>query len=170
MSPSLFSRAMLRDVVFRVAAATLVVAVVVLVLTTVDAVRLQPVQAAPMPPAIADSALRIVPPAASADLASAVAHDVFADDRQAPKRRYRLPGETDDTRRQPTPRPIVLGTALSDAAGTFAVCQLVGAEPKIVRVGAKLGEFTVVAIERGRVTFRTADGERIAIDESKPVP
>ena len=163
-------REMMRDRLFRVSVVTLALSVVVLLVAIVDAVRVQSVEAAPAPAMIPDSALRFVGAGAAADLAAAAANDLFADDRQAPPKRYRLPGEATDAPRQPAPRPVVLGTALSDDGGSFAICQLVGGQSTVVRAGARIGEFTVVSIERGRVAFRAADGERFSIDASKPVP
>lgn len=160
---------MLRDRLFRAAVAALVIAVLVLTASTVGAVRLDAVPAASASPAIADSALRFSVAGGGPDIAAAVAQDLFTDDRHAPARRYLMPGEPDNAR-QPAPRPVVLGTALSGGGADFAVCQVAGGQSQVVRVGGKIGEFTVVAIERGRVSFRGADGGRFTIDASKPVP
>jgi len=165
-----FNRGMLGDPFFRASAVVLAGAVIVFVVALIGAVRVESVDAAPAPASIPDSALRFVAAAAGVDVASAVAKDLFADDRQPPAKRYRLPGEASEVPRQPAPRPLVLGTAISGDGGSFAICQLVGGESTVVRAGARIGEFLVVAIERGRVTFRTADGERFSIDASKPVP
>ena len=170
MSTATFNREMMRDRFFRASVVTLVASVVVLLVAIVGAVRVQTVAAAPLPATIPDSALRFVGFGVTADLAAAAANDLFADDRQAPPKRYRLPGEASDTPRQPAPRPVVLGTALSDDGGSFAICQLVGGPSTVVRAGTRIGEFVVVSIERGRVAFRAADGERFSIDASKPVP
>ena len=170
MSTPRFNREMMRDRLFRASVVTLAASVVVFLVAIVDAVRVQPVEAAPAPAMIPDSALRFSGSSVAADLAAAAANDLFADDRQAPATRYRLPGEANDTPRQPAPRPVVLGTALSDDGGNFAICQLVGGQSMVVRAGARIGEFTVVSIERGRVAFRAANGERFSIDASKPVP
>ena len=170
MSRPLVSREMLRDGAFRSAVVALAVAVVVLVAAGVGALRIAPIAAAPPPPAIADSALRFALAGAGADIATAVASDLFTDDRQAPPRRYRLPGEPETTPRVQAPRPAVLGTAIAADGASFAICQITGGQPTVVRAGAKIGEFTVVSIERGRVSFRAADGERFSIDASKPDP
>lgn len=160
----------LRERNFRLAIAAVGVAIVVLIVAAVGAVRVPDVAAAPPPPAIADSALRFAFPGAGPDIAAAVAKDLFTDDRRAPIRRYRVPGEADDVPAQAAPRPTVLGTAIAADGAHFATCQLPGGAPTIVRVGSRIGAFTVVAIERGRVTFRDASGERFTLDNSKPVP
>ncbi|MDA1081525.1 MAG: hypothetical protein O2973_07580 [Gemmatimonadetes bacterium] len=170
MSKLVASRETLRDGFFRVVVAAVIVAVAVLVASAVGAARIAPVEAAAPPIPIADSALKFTIPGGGANIAAAVANDIFTDDRQAPLRRYRLPGEADNTPGQPAPRPVVLGTVLASDGAHFATCQVSGGQPTIVRVGAKLGGFTVVSIERGRVTFRSAEGERFSIDASKPVP
>ena len=170
MSASMLDREMMRDRFFRAAAGMTAAAVVLLVAAMVGAVRVQGVEAAPPSVSLPDSALRFPAATPAADLAAAVAHDVFADDRQAPAKRYRLPGEAVAVARQPAARPVVLGTAISLNGESFGTAQLPGGQSTIVRVGSKVGEFVVVSIERGRVAFRAADGERFSVDASKPVP
>jgi hypothetical protein len=162
--------AMWRDRVFQLAVLAAIVALVALVSATVGAVRLQAVTAAAPAPAIPDSLLTFATPDAGPDVAGAVARDLFQEDRTPPPRRYRLPGEPDATPRPMAPRPAVLGTALGTGEADFAICQIPGGQPVIVRAGARIGEFTVLSIERNRVWFRGADGERFSIDASKPVP
>jgi hypothetical protein len=91
-----------------------------------------------------------------------VEQDIFAYDRTAPAARYPMPGEIDDTPAPvasgpPPARPEVLGTAVGLDGAAFATAQLPNTGPRIVRVGDKLGIYTVVAITRGTVTFRAAD-------------
>jgi hypothetical protein len=168
MIPRLTPAAM-REPAVRYALGALVVAVVLLGVAAVGAIRVEQVEASVPPPTIADSALRFRIPGEGADVAAAVAKDLFTDDRQAPPRRYLMPGAS-EVEAQPAPRPAVLGTALGGADGDFAICQVAGGPSRVVRVGGKVGEFTVVGIERGKVTFRGPDGERFTIDASKPVP
>ncbi len=170
MRDSLTLRDLLRHRLFSGAAALVVIAAVVLVVAIVGAVRVEPVQAAAPPAAIPDSALRFAPAGAGADVAAAVAADIFADDRRPPRRRYLMPGESDAGSAAPAPRPVVLGTAITGGAGSFAICQVPGGQPTVVRAGGQIGGYTVVSIERGKVTFRGSDGERFSIDASKPVP
>lgn len=161
--------AAMRERVVRFALGGLAVAVVLLGFAVLGAIRVEQVEASVPPPAIADSALRFRIPGEGADVAAAVASDLFTDDRQAPARRYLMPGES-DVEVQPAPRPVVLGTALGGDGGNFAICQVAGTPSRIVRVGDKIGEYSVLGIERGKVTFRGSDGERFTIDASKPVP
>lgn len=164
-----FTPESLREPAVRYALGGVAISLVLLVLAVVGAVRVEPVQASVPPAVIADSALRFRIPGAGPDVAAAVANDLFTDDRQAPPRRYLMPGES-EVAAQPAPRPVVLGTAMGGAEGNFAICQVAGAPSRVVRVGAKVGEYTVLVIERGKVTFRGPDGERFTIDASKPVP
>ena len=62
----------------------------------------------------------------------------------------------------------MLGTAASDAAHGFATVQLADGAPTIVRVGDKIGEYTVKSIERGHVVFTTPSGKKLDIPELKP--
>jgi hypothetical protein len=99
-----------------------------------------------------------------------VSHDPFAPDRAAPAERYLLAGDEEyaadspaDT--MPDVRPQVLGTVVATTPGrSFAICQLAGAPPATVRVGQRIGGYTVQAIARGRVTFATPAGGRLVID------
>lgn len=161
--------AMTREPAVRYAFGALVVAVAMLGIALGGAIRVEKVEASVPPPSVADSALRFRIPGAGADVAAAVASDLFTDDRQAPLRRYLMPGEP-DVPDAPAPRPAVLGTALGGAEGDFAMCQVAGGPVRVMRVGGQIGEFTVVAIARGKVTFRGGDGERFTIDANKPVP
>src|SRR5262249_22320908 len=117
-----------------------------------------------------DSALRIPAPGAGIDIAAANARDLFSDGRQPPPKRYKMPGESDAAPAAPPARPTVLGTVMAGDGGHFATAQVPGGNPVIIRAGEKIGGYTVVAIERGKVTFRGTDGERFTIDASKPVP
>ena len=162
--------AALRDSRVRTALAAVGVAVAVLVAAVVGAVRVGGTQVAAASATVPDSALRYRVPGAGADVVRAVASDLFTDDRQAPPRRYLMPGESDVVAQQPAARPVVLGTAIASDGAHFAVSQIAGSQSKITRVGERVGEFTVLAIERGKVTFRGSDGERFTIEASKPAP
>ena len=158
---------MMRNRFFQGTVAGLVAAVVVLVAAIAGAVHLQPVSVAAPPPAVPDSALRFAAAGDRANVAAAVARDLFTDDRRAPAKRYLLPGEQEAAARGPAPQPVVLGTAIG-SGDDFAICQAPGGQPAIARVGQRVGGFTVVSIERTRVVFRGPDGERLSIDASKP--
>lgn len=158
---------LLRDRLFQVAVVVAVMAFALLAASTVGAIHVDPVTAAAPPVPLADSVLRFAARGADADIAGAVARDLFADDRRAPRRRYLMPGSVAAEPGEPSPAPTVLGTAIG-SGDDFAICQVAGGRPTIVRVGEKVGDFAVIAITRSRVVFRGPDGARVAIDASKP--
>ena len=170
MSKPFVTGQMRRDGFFRGAAFSVVVSLAAFAIASVGAVRIADVEAASAPPEIPDSALQFGYPGAGPNIAGAVANDLFTDDRQAPPRRYLMPGEADAGARQPPALPVVLGTVMASDGANFAICQIGAGQSTIVRAGGKIGEFTVISIERGRVHFRAPDGERISIDASNPVP
>lgn len=167
MSGAVSLRGVSGDRFFQVAIAVTLLAGVTLIVAITGAVRVQQVSAAPPAPSLPDSALRFVAAGEGVDIAGAVAHDLFTDDRRAPAQRYRLPGEAEAAVREPVPPPTVLGTAIG-SGDDFAICQLSGGQPRIVRVGQAIGGFTVLSIGRMRVVFRSAGGEHLSIDASKP--
>src|SRR3970282_2232116 len=131
--------------------------------TLLRAVRVADVPDAAQPACVAEGALALRSDVAPVNVRAAVERDLFAPDRSAPAQRYRLPGEDEPSDPAGEPAtPIVLGTALSGAGRSFATCQLGDDRPIIVRVGEKIGEYTVRTIERGRVVFTTAKGSPLA--------
>ena len=165
---TLLTHAAMRDSRVRLAGLTVGAALVVLVMAAAGAIRVDPVNAAAPPASVPDSALRFAATAPGADVAGAVARDLFTDDRRPPARRYLMPGENDTPTGGPAPLPAVLGTAIGSDGEHFATALIAGGLPTIVRVGSKIGAYTVVAIERGKVTLRGPDGSRSTIDASKP--
>jgi hypothetical protein len=100
------------------------------------------------------------------DIRAAVDADPFQDDRSAPTLRYRMPGDSDPTRESPPAepdKPVVLGVAVTVDGTSFATCTLTDDRARIVRVGDKLGIYTVQTIERGRVVFTTANGKQLDV-------
>jgi len=155
---------------FRLALSALALSSGVALWSVVRAVRLEPVPDAP-PPAFASAAdlpARGAGPAT--DVGAAVEKDLFAPDRSAPPERYRVPGEADPSAKVvvEAPKPIVLGTGVAGTGRSFATCQLPDGQPIIVRVGDKIGEYTVKTIERGHVVFTTAKGTQFEVPALKP--
>lgn len=152
----------------RLAGVVLAAALALLLVAAGGAIQVDAVDAAPPTFAVADSALRFAPAGAGTDIAAANARDLFTDDRRPPSRRYLLPGEADVPESGPAPLPTLLGTALGSDGEHFAMAQLPGGAATIVRRGAKIGGYTVVSIERGKVTLLSSDGIRFTVDASKP--
>ena len=162
--------AAMRRPAVRVSIAALVVALAVTTRSVVRAFRSAPIPPAPhMTIASLDQITR-APLPAPADIQAAVESDLFSPDRAAPSAPYRMPGERD---RNEAPavepmRPQVLGTAVATDGRSFATLQLGDGSPVLVRVGDKIGEWTVKAIGRGKVTLVTVGGARADLSVPKP--
>jgi len=61
----------------------------------------------------------------------------------------------------------LLGTVVRPA-GSFALCQLPSDVPRIVRVGDRLGELTLIVLEQGHVVFQAPKGARLELSLSQP--
>lgn len=104
------------------------------------------------------------------------ARDLFAAERQAPDAPFgigsrstspsptqapaSLAGEVEDA----SGLPRVLGTAVDAQGNGFAMAALSGGPIVVVRVGDLLGSYRVLSIERARVLFRDALGQRHTVD------
>ena len=94
------------------------------------------------------------------DIAAAVDADPFNPSRQRPSEVYMLPGEL--VVATPTPRNEqirVLGTVVSTTGSGFAMCQLGSSPPTIVRIGEKIGAYTLKRVARGSATFAGPAGD-----------
>ncbi|HVT40556.1 MAG TPA: hypothetical protein VHE78_16050 [Gemmatimonadaceae bacterium] len=155
----------------RTAVGALATGAVLALWTLVRAIRLDAVPDAPAVEFAIAEALGTSPTPAFVDVRSAVERDPFSPGRTAPPQRYRIPGENGPdvvVEHIEPPKPVVLGTALSDPEHSFATCTLDGGAPSIVHVGEKLGEYTVKFIDRGHVVFTTASGKKLDIPALKP--
>ncbi|MEO5569250.1 MAG: hypothetical protein ABIR92_12205 [Gemmatimonadaceae bacterium] len=149
----------------------LAISAILLIATLVRAIRVTPVEASPNPATAALVRSTATAPIPEIDLEAVGANGIFQPDRNALPYRYRMPGETapDDAVAGPEPaRPVVLGTVISTDGSHFATCQMPGGRPTVVRVGDRLGDYTVTAIERGRVTFKNAAGALLEITATRP--
>jgi hypothetical protein len=112
----------------------------------------------------ASPSLKAPPLPGAVDVGATVDADLFSPDRSAPSEPFRMPGESaPQAVVQTTPRPTVLGTAVSPNGYSFATAALGSSAARIVREGDKLGDFTVRTIERGHVVFTTSSGTRLDI-------
>jgi hypothetical protein len=154
----------------RASLALLVVSSGLTLWTLVHAVRIAPVPE--LPPAQFAGGGVLVPLRVpqSVNVAAAVETDPFAADRSAPERESRPPGDGagEAPPAAPAAEPVVLGTAVSDPARSFATVQLGDSHAVIMRAGGRIGEYTVKSIERGHVVFTTPSGKKLDIPELKP--
>jgi hypothetical protein len=136
----------------------------------VRAIRITPVEATENPAAAELARITTPPPAPEIDLEAVGANGIFQPDRTAMPYRYRMPGEpAPNDAGAPAPiLPVVLGTVLATDGEHFATCQMPGGKPTVVRVGDKLAEYTVVAIDRDKVAFKNATGKLIEITVTRP--
>ena len=160
----------MRSPAVRASVAVLVVAVAVTVHSILDVTRPAPIPDAPRATTASLDQLTRAPLPAPADIQAAVETDLFASDRSAPSAPYRMPGERDasDAPAVEPMKPQVLGTAVATDGRSFASMQLGDASPVLVHVGDKIGEWTVKAIGRGKVTLVANDGVRADLSVSKP--
>ena len=96
------------------------------------------------------------------NIAAAVDADPFNPGRQRPTEVYMLPGEL--VVPAPTPRTEqirVLGTVVSTTGAGFAMCQFGSAPPTIVRIGEKIGPYTLKRVARGSATFTGPAGDLV---------
>jgi hypothetical protein len=154
----------------RTAIGVFVIAFALLAVSLVRAIRITPVEAATT---IANTELARVtstPPAPDIDLGAIGANGIFQPGRTAMPYRYRMPGESapNDAGAPEPIKPVVLGTVLATDGSHFATCQMPGGRPTVVRVGDKLGDYTIVAIDRDKVAFKNAAGKIIEITVTRP--
>ncbi len=128
-----------------------------------NALHFTPVVAAPATISVTAGALDAPPATSAVNVGVAIDADLFAPDRKAPAARYRMPGESAPKTVEEPPQPVVLGTAVAADGTSFATCQFQSARLLMVRVGDKVGDYTVKSIERGRVVFATPAGKSFEV-------
>ena len=94
------------------------------------------------------------------NVAAAVDADPFNPARQRPSEVYMLPNELVVPAATPQAEQVrVLGTVVNTAGSGFAMCQLGSEPPTIVRVGEKIGAYTLKRVVRGSATFAGPAGD-----------
>jgi hypothetical protein len=166
-------RATLRHLPVRLAIAAVVLSLAVLGSTIRRAVEVEQALGAldsSGQPTVTDVSPAAAP--AAARVLEAVESDPFHPERRRPADRFRLPGEAIATASDPAPpapAPLVLlGTVVLAEGRGFAMCQQGSDQPRIVRVGESLGDYTLRTIEQGRAVFTTRRGEKIELRVPKP--
>ncbi len=158
----------------RVGLGLVVTASTVLVWTTVDAVRLEPPSTSEWT-LLASSTPEPSPRASSttADLALAVEQDPFHPERRRPAHPFRLPGEPVANETEPgAPQDLLhlIGTAVFADGSGFAICQLGGQSPRLLRLGERLGQYELSSVAKGKASFLTSTGTRVEITVPKSGP
>jgi hypothetical protein len=145
-----------------------------LVASVVRAIQVQPTTPVSAPPAPIGRTLGALDrPVVQVDPTAVAEHNIFSVTRTPPAARYLMPNEEfatadDEAPAPPEVLPVVLGTAISVDGAGFATVQLPGSDrTRIVHVGDRIGDFTVTAIVRGRVTFRRPDRTTVDVAASR---
>jgi hypothetical protein len=154
----------------RVALGALGVSIIVVGWSLASALRAEPLPSLPPVNIASVESIKRGPIVAPTDVEAAVDSDIFAADRSAPDIPYRMPGEArpdDKPVAEPT-KPIVVGTVVATDGRSFALMQLGNDRPKLVHVGDTIGEWSVKAIGRGKVTIVTSPtGNRVDVTVPK---
>ncbi|GAB1342074.1 GspMb/PilO family protein [Gemmatimonas sp.] len=113
---------------------------------------------------------------AATEIDRLVERDLFSAERRAPTEPFRIasrhsaPSAEDvssalsDADDGAGELPTILGTAVDASGSGFAMATLSGGPVVVIRVGDVLGPYRVLTIERARVQFRNAAGQRYTVD------
>lgn len=144
----------------RAALASVAVAFVLAVYSLTRAIQISEVPAGALPVLPNPAALVAPPTPPTVDIVAVVRRDVFDIARSAPTNRYLLASEYTEPAEPAAalPRVVVLGIALAEGGRSFATCQVGAERPTIVRVGDKIGPYTIKAIESKRVIVALPSG------------
>lgn len=150
----------LRWTPMRVSIGLLAVSVLVAGYTLTRAVQLTAEESGAVPTLPNPGELLAPPKVPTINVEDVVSRDVFDGMRSAPTNRYLLASEMPEpvAAAAPPPRVVVLGIAMADGGRSFATAQVGAERPTIVRVGDKLGPYTIKTIESKRVTVTLPGG------------
>jgi hypothetical protein len=101
---------------------------------------------------------------------ASVAKDPFHPDRRRPAVRFRLPSDARIATAAPVPgAPAlrVVGTAAGPGGGGFAMCAWAGGPPRIVRIGERVGDWTLSKVTPGAAEFRAPTGTTVVVRVAK---
>jgi len=145
-------------------ALTLAIAIACGVLARTMRIAMSP---APAPAVPNDSRLRQAgEPARANPPAAQLANDPFRPGRALPG--ARVAEAAPDTMLPVSVASIrLLGTVIR-TSGSFAVCQLSADAPRIVHVGERVGELTLIILEPGRAVFQAPKGARLDVSLVNP--
>jgi hypothetical protein len=168
------ARHLLRDVRVQTALAAFAIALGALVYATLAAVRVDAPRVPgrvdsrfPIPDSrfpIPDSRLSRTDTTSNAILDRAVDRDPFATEQNAAPIREAAQAPVTLASSQPLR---LVGTVVDGASGDFALCQLGGDAPKIVRVGQSIGTYTLRSVTQGAASFDSPGGNRLDLRVSK---
>lgn len=99
---------------------------------------------------------------------TALDKDPFHPQRRRPARRLQSAGGNVAANSQQTLAILVIGTAVSADGRGFAMCAWGGAPPRIVRVGERIGDWTLRAVSPGAAEFTSPTGVNAVVRIAKP--
>ena len=122
----------------------------------------------PSPPGAVLALDGLLPPGTLRDSAASamLASDPFNPERSLPDRAEESVA-TDSTPSVPAMTVTLLGTVVRGSS-PFALCQLPSDVPRIVHVGEKVGDLTLVSLDQGRAMFRARTGAQVELSLSRP--
>jgi hypothetical protein len=166
------ARRLLESTSVRLSLAVAIVSLIVLVVATVRALRVDMTLPALSSPVSAPIGTVARATATSDGLvAAAVDNDPFSPTRQKSGTRYGAPSAAIVLNAAPPPAPAQLhlvGTVIDPARGDFALCQLGADSPRMVRVGQSIGNYVLRSISQGVASFDSPHGNRLELRVSKP--
>lgn len=160
------TRHLLRDIRVQAALAACAIALGALVYSALVAIRtgesLAPGPQSLVPRSVAS--LTRLDTTSDATLDRAVDRDPFATEQTAAPAREIAQAPVTLASSQPLR---LVGTVVDGASGDFALCQLGGEAPKIVRVGQSIGTYTLRSVTQGAASFDSPGGNRLDLRVSK---
>lgn len=99
----------------------------------------------------------------------AIESNPFRPERAPAEVAFRLPSDQPaTTAASKTELPIILvGTAVLPDDGSFAMCRVGGEPARVVRIGDRIGEYTLRRVNQGLAQFESAQGRMIEISVPK---
>jgi hypothetical protein len=104
----------------------------------------------------------------------AVDVDPFHPERRRPVGRFRMPGDrlivVEAAEPSPSPPPALrlLGTVVLLDGGGVAMSQLNGEPPRLVRVGERIGDYTLRSVRQGHAVFVDRQGSPLQLHVPRP--
>jgi len=104
---------------------------------------------------------------------AAIGKDPFHPERRRPGARFQLPADAAATlargqeSRATEASLRLIGTAVASEGGGFAMCAWQGGSPRIVRVGERVGDWTLRKVTPGAAEFATPAGTTVVVHVPK---
>jgi type II secretory pathway component PulM len=104
-----------------------------------------------------------------ASLTQLIDNDAFSPSRTRPSPAYQLATAGGPAKpAAPLPALRLVGTVISPAGRSFAMCQIGTAAPRVVRVGGQIAGYTLHTLARGRAVFASPSGESLELHAPTP--